>query len=86
MDCMMPVMDGFEATRIIKGMTNQLGEKKKVVIVGLSAMTDEKEINKWFDEGIDFFCNNSFYYLNYSLVPKPPKISDLNRIMKILDQ
>jgi CheY-like chemotaxis protein len=58
MDCMMPIMDGFQATQIIKNRKSVDG--KRPLIVGLSAMTDEKSIERWFNDGIDYF---SKYYL-----------------------
>jgi CheY-like chemotaxis protein len=53
----MPVMDGYEATRKIKMMKNNNGVNP--VIVGLSAMNGEKEIRKWFEDGIDYFCKHT---------------------------
>ena len=51
MDNMMPIMDGVEATRIIKG---EGGEKNKVV--GFSAHLSDKEVSRWEETGVDFFC------------------------------
>jgi two-component system sensor histidine kinase BarA len=64
MDCMMPVMDGFEATKQIKSMTNEWGVKLGSVIIGISAMTEEKEINRWFGYGIDYFCK---FYSHFNI-------------------
>eukprot|EP00350_Pseudokeronopsis_sp_OXSARD2_P002467 CAMPEP_0170562142 /NCGR_PEP_ID=MMETSP0211-20121228/59031_1 /TAXON_ID=311385 /ORGANISM="Pseudokeronopsis sp., Strain OXSARD2" /LENGTH=58 /DNA_ID=CAMNT_0010878643 /DNA_START=8 /DNA_END=184 /DNA_ORIENTATION=- len=53
---MMPVMDGMEATRIIKSQeSSQSGSKYGALIVGFSALTDEKSKKQWYDNGIDCF-------------------------------
>jgi CheY-like chemotaxis protein len=59
MDCMMPIMDGYEATRLIKSMN--VIKDKNLLIVGLSAMTGEKEIERWFTDGIDYFCKHTVH-------------------------
>jgi hypothetical protein len=38
-----------------------------MVIIGLSAMNDEKEIAKWFEDGIDYFCK-LFKFNNFVII------------------
>lgn len=51
MDVMMPIMDGYDATRIIKA----LSQKNFVPIIFLTAMTDEDALGKCIDVGGDDF-------------------------------
>ncbi len=51
MDVMMPVMDGYEATRAIK----QIAGKRFVPIIFLTAMTDEESLQACIDAGGDDF-------------------------------
>jgi len=52
MDCMMPIMDGFEATQKIREMHG----KEVCMIVALSAMAHYEDINKGVSCGMDEFC------------------------------
>ncbi len=75
MDCMMPVMDGFEATQAIR----LLLPREMCTIVALSAMTHQDEAQKAFKSGMDEF-RKSFLLFTLILVAKPPeliKIKDL---------
>jgi len=56
MDVMMPVMDGYEATRIIK---SSVGERF-IPIFFLTAMTDEKALAKCIESGGDDFLTKPF--------------------------
>lgn len=56
MDVMMPVMDGYEATRIIK---SSIGNRF-VPIFFLTAMTDEKALAKCIESGGDDFLTKPF--------------------------
>lgn len=53
MDIMMPIMDGYEASRIIK-------EKKDIPILMLSARNEEIDKINGFEEGIDDYVTKPF--------------------------
>ena len=52
MDCMMPVMDGFTATKEIRKHEKNLG-LKKTPIIALTASVIDDDIQKCFDSGMD---------------------------------
>jgi len=51
MDCQMPIMDGFETTRVLKKMMED-GEISEMPIIALTANNGEKEINACFESGM----------------------------------
>ncbi len=53
MDVMMPVMGGFEATRVIREMYS--GSSAQPLIVGVSAFADQVNIERSQDAGMDGF-------------------------------
>jgi CheY-like chemotaxis protein len=58
MDCMMPVMDGFEATRQIRANEcnqSRSGEVRRVLIVALTANVSDKHRELCFESGMDEF-------------------------------
>ncbi len=76
MDVMMPVMDGYDATRIIKG----LSQKKFVPIIFLTAMTDEDALGKCIDVGGDDFLIKPYdKFLLRSKIESMRRITLLNK-------
>ncbi|MDH5517815.1 MAG: SpoIIE family protein phosphatase [Gammaproteobacteria bacterium] len=56
MDIMMPVMNGYEAIKLIKELT----EDRYVPIIALTAMSDEEELAKCLECGADDFLTKPF--------------------------
>ena len=52
MDCQMPVMDGFETTKILKEMMRKK-EISEIGIVALTANYGEEDVNKCFEYGME---------------------------------
>ncbi|KAJ7973279.1 Histidine kinase CKI1 [Quillaja saponaria] len=52
MDCEMPVMDGYEATRLIRGEEQKYGIH--IPIIALTAHTEKEEVSKTISAGMDF--------------------------------
>jgi len=76
MDVMMPVMDGYDATRIIKGIS----QNKFVPIIFLTAMTDEEALSKCIDVGGDDFLTKPYdKFLLRSKIEAMRRITLLNK-------
>lgn len=73
MDVMMPVMDGYDATKIIK---NQ--QQRFIPVIFLTAMTDEKSLVKCIDSGGDDFLTKPY---NHTLLHS--KINSMLRIVEL---
>jgi len=73
LDVMMPVMDGYEAAKIIKSMTD-----KFTPIIFLTAMTDEESLVKCIDSGGDDFLTKPY---NHVLLKS--KINSMLRISNL---
>ncbi len=67
MDCFMPVMDGFEATRKIK---ENPSEYNNPTVVALTASALKEDRDKCFDAGMDDFLS------------KPLNIKEIIRVLK----
>ncbi|MEZ5799441.1 MAG: response regulator [Nitratireductor sp.] len=59
MDCSMPGMDGFEATRHIRDIETHLG-RKPVPIVALTAHVSGEESQKWRQSGMNGYLTKPF--------------------------
>ncbi len=59
MDCSMPVMDGFEATRHIRAAETERGSKR-VPIVALTAHVAGTSADAWRDAGMDAYLTKPF--------------------------
>lgn len=59
MDCMMPVMDGFEATEKIRATEQRLG-LARTPIIALTASVVDDDIQKCFDSGMDDYVPKPF--------------------------
>lgn len=62
MDCQMPAMNGFEATRRIREMESGGGLKKaihegRIPIIALTANATRADENRCFEAGMDAFCS-----------------------------
>ena len=71
MDCMMPVKDGFEATKEIREHENK-NDIKKIPIIALTASVIDDDIQRCFSVGMN------------SYIPKPVKrerlIDEINKL------
>ncbi|MCL2744937.1 MAG: response regulator [Planctomycetaceae bacterium] len=56
MDCLMPEMDGFEATDLIRKWEREHG-KKRLPIIALTANATKEDVRKCFDVGMDAYCS-----------------------------
>ncbi|TAK98138.1 MAG: response regulator [Aquabacterium sp.] len=69
MDCHMPVLNGYEATRMIRLKERELG-LRRVPIIALTATTTDAERQDCLDAGMDDF------------LAKPCTLEDLGRVIK----
>ncbi|KJY83906.1 hypothetical protein TW81_06150 [Vibrio galatheae] len=59
MDCMMPVLDGFEATKAIRAFEHQQ-EIKQTYIIALTASVLDDDIRKCYESGMDDYFPKPF--------------------------
>ena len=55
MDCQMPIMDGFVATKTIRDIEKERGSKRKIPIIALTGNVTEADKKMCFDNGMDDF-------------------------------
>ena len=76
MDVMMPEMDGYEATRLIKQMAGQ----NFIPVIFLTAMTDEQSLKACIDAGGDDFLVKPYdRFLLQSKIQAMQRIANLNQ-------
>ena len=59
MDCMMPVMDGFNATQAIRALEQSTG-RRRIPIIALTASVVDDDIQRCFDVGMDDYVAKPF--------------------------
>ncbi|MBM3579422.1 MAG: response regulator [Alphaproteobacteria bacterium] len=69
MDCMMPIMDGFDATRKIRQIEKEENYKRTTLIFALTANVSEDDKKKCLDTGMNDF------------IPKPIKYNMIEEIL-----
>ena len=74
MDVMMPIMDGYEATKQIKALSGE----KFIPIIFLTAMTDEKALSQCVEVGGDDFLTKP-----YNRIILKAKIDALERVSQL---
>ncbi|OBS95676.1 hybrid sensor histidine kinase/response regulator [Vibrio lentus] len=62
MDCMMPVMDGFEATGNIRRVEKEANATRRIPIIALTASVIDDDIQKCFDVGMDDYVPKPFKF------------------------
>lgn len=62
MDCMMPVMDGFQATVNIRRIEEETKAKRRIPIIALTASVIDDDIQKCFDVGMDDYVPKPFKF------------------------
>ncbi|MDH5887935.1 response regulator [Vibrio splendidus] len=62
MDCMMPVMDGFEATSNIRRVEKETNATRRIPIIALTASVIDDDIQKCFDVGMDEYVPKPFKF------------------------
>ena len=60
MDCMMPVMDGFEATKRIRQLEKEVHRGYRIPIIALTASVVDDDIQTCFDVGMDDYVPKPF--------------------------
>ncbi len=63
MDCQMPVMDGYDATDLIRRW-EQEQNRKRMPIIALTANATKDDIQKCLDAGMDAFCSKPIHSQN----------------------
>ena len=58
MDCLMPVMDGYEATAAIRGLADGRGARVPIIALTANAMQDDRQ--RCLDAGMDDFLAKPF--------------------------
>ena len=59
MDCMMPIKDGFSATKEIRNVEHEL-HRKKIPIIALTASVLDQDISKCYESGMDDYVAKPF--------------------------
>ncbi|CAK1870610.1 two-component system, sensor histidine kinase and response regulator [Vibrio crassostreae] len=62
MDCMMPVMDGFDATSHIRRIEKETEATRRIPIIALTASVIDDDIQKCFDVGMDDYLPKPFKF------------------------
>ncbi|WP_186170549.1 response regulator [Vibrio chagasii] len=62
MDCMMPIMDGFDATRNIRRIEKETNSTRRIPIIALTASVIDDDIQKCFDVGMDDYVPKPFKF------------------------
>ncbi|MFM2599660.1 response regulator [Vibrio fortis] len=62
MDCMMPVMDGFEATAHIRRIEQEINSPRRIPIIALTASVIDDDIQRCFDVGMDDYIPKPFKF------------------------
>ena len=69
MDCLMPLLDGYEATAEIRAMEHQRGNKKRAVIIAITGNALQEDRERCLDAGMDDY------------VPKPIDADELRETL-----
>lgn len=78
MDCTMPVMDGYEATVIIKEKMRK-AELREVPIVACTALVQESDIEKAVQAGMDDYCTKPITLVTIQEILKKYSINHLRQ-------
>ena len=62
MDCMMPIMDGFEATAHIRRIEQEINSPRRIPIIALTASVIDDDIQRCFDVGMDDYIPKPFKF------------------------
>jgi CheY-like chemotaxis protein len=57
MDCQMPVMDGYEATKKVRQWEKDTKRSVRLPIIALTASVTAEDVKKCFDAGMDAYCS-----------------------------
>lgn len=68
MDCLMPEMDGYETTQIIREIEKSKPDKARTPIVALTANAFEEEAERCFQVGMDEFMTKPFKIAQLEMV------------------
>jgi CheY-like chemotaxis protein len=60
MDCVMPDVDGFEATRRLRAYQRSLAGQRPLTIIGATGLTSVAEMNECIEAGMDYVINKPY--------------------------